>query len=126
MISLKKFINKANQNIDDNEIDEFLNLMHDTYIHQQYLTKKSFQIFKNFLEYIQALSKNDINVLNNTQQKIIHKFKTFKDPISYSSSSEEGGATLKYKPDGFISALLVISFCLSFGLLIAYLFIRTI
>ena len=126
MISLKKFINQANQNTDNEEIDKFLNLMRDAYTYQQYLTNKNFKVFKDFLEYIQALSKNDINVLNSTQQKIINKFRTFKEPITYAGANDEGGATLKYQPNGFISSLIIVGFCLAFGLLIAYLFIRII
>ena len=79
MISLKKFINQANQNTDNEEIDNFLNLMKEAYTYQQYLTNKNFKVFKSFLEYIQVLSQNDINALNNTQQKIIYQFRRRSD-----------------------------------------------
>lgn len=122
-MDLNEFIIAVNTNQDSENIDKFMKLMEEANLYQQYLNEENFKLLQSYINYVESMTA--LPSLNPLQQRVTEKYsKDLKSqkPL-YFGKKDEGGATLKYEPNGFISSLIIMFGTLIGGVLIAAVFL---
>ncbi len=122
MLSNKEFQNYLANNISDEKLAYYLNIMNKSIIKQEYLTQDA---FKRMLEYCR-ICKSLINKenLNETQNLVKESYLNTQKYIKEQQAkiiTEEGPKRI-YQPNGFTSALVIIGICLIIGIFTASFF----